>query len=342
MWSVLQSSFHVATVFLLSLVPNSKALTHATYNRNAIGQDFSSFPTPFGPPLPCQGPMGSLIELTPVNACHHIKCPPAPSNSSTAFIVLIGCYDCTFCVKLLQAQQFGYPDTLVHNMNSQALVDMVMGMEEIWQQFVTPSVFTVEATTKLLRKVYHSDARAHIILVPEYYHVTLEKEAGNSCPCACRCRLQLLGHCSHVPIPLLCRSVSILVVVVMGILLIMKHIRGYHIWRRRRNLLREEQGKDSSPSMFNKGAKYTECAICLEKYEKGDLLKILSCSHAYHGKCIDLWLLTQARNKTCPLCMQRVIVAAESPDLDMDGCTEEEEMAEGSREEEAVYNREWQ
>uniref|UniRef100_A0A8C0G3M4 RING-type domain-containing protein n=1 Tax=Chelonoidis abingdonii TaxID=106734 RepID=A0A8C0G3M4_CHEAB len=108
----------------------------------------------------------------------------------------------------------------------------------------------------------------------------------------------------------------------------------------RRNPLREEQGKEPSTSTFNRGAKYTECAICLETYEKGDMLKILSCSHAYHGKCIDLWLLTQTRNKTCPLCMQRVTVAAESPDLDIEGCIEEERDEGNQEDEEDGHNRE--
>uniref|UniRef100_A0A8C3SR35 RING-type E3 ubiquitin transferase n=1 Tax=Chelydra serpentina TaxID=8475 RepID=A0A8C3SR35_CHESE len=316
MWSLLPTP-----LFLLFLVPNGKAFIRAIYNRNSTSQDFSALPALFGPPLPGKGLAGYLIEAMPANACHPIESPPAPRNTSTAFIALIRRYDCTFGAKVRHAQQAGYRAAIVHNVNSQALVDMAIGTEESQQQIEIPSVFTGEATSKLLRKICHSNEGARVILV---------------------CRLQPLGHCSRIPILPVCRAISILVAVVTGILLIVKYTMGYHIWRKRRNPLREEQGKESSGSTFNRGVKYTECAICLETYEKGDMLKILSCSHAYHGKCIDLWLLTQTRNKTCPLCMQRVTVAAESPDLDIEGCIEEERDEGNQEDEEDGHNRERQ
>ncbi|KAM9112308.1 E3 ubiquitin-protein ligase RNF167-like [Pangshura tecta] len=339
---LLQSPFRMLTVFLLFLVPNSKAFLRAIYNHNSTSQDFSALPALSGPLLPGKGLTGYLIVAMPANACHPIESPSAPHNSSTAFVVLIRSYDCTFGAKVQHGQQAGYRAAIVHNVNSQALVDMVIGMEEIQQWIEIPSVFTGEATSKLLRKVCRSDEGAQVILVPESYHIAWEEDAGNSCPHACRCRLQLLGHCSHVSILPVCRAINILVAIVTGILLIVKYTTGYQIWRKRRNPLRKKQRKEPSTSTFNRGTKYTECAICLEMYEKGDMLKILSCSHAYHGKCIDLWLLTQTRNKTCPLCMQRVTVAAESPDLGIERCIEEE-RDEGNREdEEDEHNREWQ
>ncbi|CAG8795566.1 18659_t:CDS:2, partial [Gigaspora margarita] len=44
----------------------------------------------------------------------------------------------------------------------------------------------------------------------------------------------------------------------------------------------------------------TTCAICLEDFRDGDLLRILPCEHEYHTECIDTWL-TQKSSK-CPLC----------------------------------------
>ncbi|XP_067410699.1 E3 ubiquitin-protein ligase RNF167-like [Emydura macquarii macquarii] len=342
MWPLLPSLFHMATVFLLFLVPASKAFLRAIYNRHATSQDFSTLPVLFGPPLPNKGLTGYLIEEMPANACRPLESSPAPSNTSTAIIVLIRRSDGTFGAQVLHSQQAGYRTTIVHNMNSQVLVDMAIGTEEIRQQIEMPSDFTAEATSQRLGKVCRIDRGDHLILVTEYYPFTWEEDAGNSCPRACRCQVQLLGHCSPVPLLPVCRAISILVAIVTGILLIVKYTMGYHSWRMRRNLLREEQGKEFNRSTFNRGARYTECAICLETYEKGDMLKILSCSHAYHSKCIDLWLLTQTRNKTCPLCMQRVIVAAESPDLDIEAHIEEE-RDEGNQEgEEDGYIRERQ
>lgn len=47
------------------------------------------------------------------------------------------------------------------------------------------------------------------------------------------------------------------------------------------------------------------CAICLEDYEEGELLRILGCSelHHFHAECVDQWL---KKNKTCPLCKRSI------------------------------------
>lgn len=49
------------------------------------------------------------------------------------------------------------------------------------------------------------------------------------------------------------------------------------------------------------------CTICLADFEDDDLLKVLSCKHAYHSGCLDSWL---GVNKACPVCAKEV--AAES------------------------------
>ena len=47
-----------------------------------------------------------------------------------------------------------------------------------------------------------------------------------------------------------------------------------------------------------------ECALCLEPYADGELLRHLPCGHAFHQACIDVWLLHKRRGlkRTCPLC----------------------------------------
>uniref|UniRef100_A0A8C0G7Y7 PA domain-containing protein n=1 Tax=Chelonoidis abingdonii TaxID=106734 RepID=A0A8C0G7Y7_CHEAB len=128
---LLQSPFRMVTVFLFFLVPNGKAFIRAIYNQNSTSQEFSAPPALFVPPLPGKGPTGYLIEAMPANACHPIESPPAPRDSSTAFIMLIRSYDCTFGAKVRHSQQDGYRAAIVHNVNSQALVDMAISMEEI-------------------------------------------------------------------------------------------------------------------------------------------------------------------------------------------------------------------
>ena len=42
----------------------------------------------------------------------------------------------------------------------------------------------------------------------------------------------------------------------------------------------------------------TECVICLQPYETGDMLKTLPCLHFFHSSCIDDWL---SHRSTCPV-----------------------------------------
>uniref|UniRef100_A0A8C4TVL7 RING-type E3 ubiquitin transferase n=1 Tax=Falco tinnunculus TaxID=100819 RepID=A0A8C4TVL7_FALTI len=68
----------------------------------------------------------------------------------------------------------------------------------------------------------------------------------------------------------------------------------------------KERRPESPRSTVWGAASYSECAICLQAYEPGKALKLLSCSHAYHRKCIDLWHCAQPGSKTCPLCLRSV------------------------------------
>ncbi|KAK2180426.1 hypothetical protein NP493_443g02039 [Ridgeia piscesae] len=43
----------------------------------------------------------------------------------------------------------------------------------------------------------------------------------------------------------------------------------------------------------------TSCVVCMCDFESRQLLRVLPCSHEFHGKCVDKWLKT---NRTCPIC----------------------------------------
>ena len=73
-----------------------------------------------------------------------------------------------------------------------------------------------------------------------------------------------------------------------------------------------------------------ECAVCLSEFKPGDELRVLPCTHCFHAKCVDQWLLGNGRSRaqsstssrglpTCPLCKTVAVdiscpaVAAPSP-----------------------------
>ncbi|KAL1915387.1 uncharacterized protein VTP21DRAFT_6845 [Calcarisporiella thermophila] len=52
------------------------------------------------------------------------------------------------------------------------------------------------------------------------------------------------------------------------------------------------------------------CAVCLEDYVEGDMLRKLPCDHEFHTECIDPWLTT--KSPTCPLCKLDCLPPGES------------------------------
>ncbi|CAB4312877.1 unnamed protein product [Prunus armeniaca] len=47
----------------------------------------------------------------------------------------------------------------------------------------------------------------------------------------------------------------------------------------------------------------SECSICLGEFKDGEKCRQLECEHAFHGECIDQWLLKKMH---CPLCRATV------------------------------------
>ncbi|CAI5798877.1 Hypothetical predicted protein [Podarcis lilfordi] len=152
---------------LLLCIPSNDALIRAVYNHNGISQDFDALPSHFGPSLHREGLLGHLVEAKPANACQPIDTPPPANSSSTAFIALIQRYDCPFTTKVLHAQQAGYHAAIVHNVDSQALVTMLGENEAVKESVSIPSLFISESASTQLRRIFHYDQTAYIILVPE-------------------------------------------------------------------------------------------------------------------------------------------------------------------------------
>ncbi|XP_077983612.1 RING finger protein 150-like [Glandiceps talaboti] len=48
------------------------------------------------------------------------------------------------------------------------------------------------------------------------------------------------------------------------------------------------------------------CAVCIELYKAGDVIRKLPCKHYFHKGCVDQWLI---EHRTCPMCKLNILKA---------------------------------
>ena len=56
--------------------------------------------------------------------------------------------------------------------------------------------------------------------------------------------------------------------------------------------------------MVGSGPESESCAICVDDFKDGDMMRVLPCSHHFHLECIDEWLINHS--DLCPLCKNQV------------------------------------
>ena len=59
------------------------------------------------------------------------------------------------------------------------------------------------------------------------------------------------------------------------------------------------------------GSTNDTCALCLDDYERGDIVRVLPCRHIFHRECVDQMFLAprqRGRARACPICRQNPLV----------------------------------
>ncbi|XP_058137564.1 E3 ubiquitin-protein ligase ZNRF3 [Dasypus novemcinctus] len=74
----------------------------------------------------------------------------------------------------------------------------------------------------------------------------------------------------------------------------------------------------------------SDCAICLEKYIDGEELRVIPCTHRFHKKCVDPWLL---QHHTCPHCRHNIIEQKGNPGA---VCVETGNLVRGGRQQRVI------
>ncbi|XP_022827191.1 E3 ubiquitin-protein ligase RNF13, partial [Spodoptera litura] len=262
---------------------------------HVIMEEFRDMPASFGNDLPADGLRGFLVAGEPPDGCAPLPKPPTVDNFTGKWIVLLARYNCSFEVKVRNAQTAGYDCAIVHNVNSSDLETMSAKNPE---GIEIPSVFVSDLAGLLLADEYLYTSGFYIMVNGDLpFNIN-----------------------THLLLPF--AIVVVLCLLVILIFMIVKCIKDRR--RARRHRLPSRSLKKIPTCKFSKGDPYDTCAICLDDYQEGERLRVLPCAHAYHAVCIDPWLTQNKR--VCPVCKRRVFAAGERRRLHSDSDTDTEPL----------------
>lgn len=266
--------FHITAVclvlWILHTPSNTIVIVKGPKNQTVREDQDKPASFSFGRPFPKDGLWGHLAYTQPDDGCKPFVRP----DNGTDWIAVMSMSDkCSFAMQVLHAQNALFVAAIVHNNKSDDLIEMT----NTSQRFDIPSTFIGLSSGRMLVQ-FDLRLDVNIFIVEQNYSDDEEL------------LLIILAGVS-----------SFSAVVVLGIVV---GIGIHNCCKNRAQLLSRWKLKRLPLHVFKKGDLYENCAICLEEYNEGDKLRILPCAHAFHSKCIDVWL-TKNR-KTCPLCNETV------------------------------------
>lgn len=248
----------------------------------------------FGPAIPDNGITGYAVKADPEDGCSPMAPPPNATKFhgwTQTFIAVIRrsrregdlpplYSNCTFDVKVLNAQLAGFNAAIVYNWDSEHVFEMSGG--PLSSMVRIPSVFVASSSGLAIIQQYSYEKNFTLTILPSdgLFDPTLY----------------------FLPF-LVVAGASFVILLVFMVVRMCRDRR-----RAQRNRLTRADLRAFPTRKFRKGdpelARYECCAICLEDYVDNDRLRVLPCVHAYHSRCIDEWLLTKKR--VCPVCKQPI------------------------------------
>ncbi|XP_049288312.1 uncharacterized protein LOC125766410 isoform X1 [Anopheles funestus] len=268
---------------MLQLIPCAQAdiLVYQMLNDQII-EEFRDLPATFGGDIPDSGLKVLADRADPPDGCLEMRQAP---NSTSKFAVVIARYNCSFEVKVRNAQQAGYAMVIVHNVGSNDLEHMSANHP---QDLLIPSVFVGEGSGLSIIESYLYD-RGYALVITDDIPFNISNNL-------------------IIPFAIVVGLCFIIMRVLQVLFMIIRCIRERR--RRMRHRLPARVLRRIGIVKFAKGMNFDVCAICLEDFVENERLRVLPCRHAYHAICIDPWLTKNRR--VCPICKRKVIIRGEA------------------------------
>lgn len=235
---------------------------------NGTLKSFSDRVTSFGPHFPEGGLMGHHLFADNPDGC--ISVLPPPSNG-TWFAVMSHSSGCFTADKVLKAQAAGYRAAILYMNRTDELPEDVGDIVD--DKIRIPSTI-----------VGHSCVQ-YLLAYEKHPEVNTFIDENNSTKYFWT--LVLLG-------------IGGIAIVLLGGSFLVWLINRCCAGDKPIGILSRWKLKRLKVHTYRAGDNFEVCAICLEDYKEGERLRILPCAHAFHCRCVDVWL-TENR-KTCPLC----------------------------------------
>lgn len=279
--------YHIRLLLILFGFVGAQAAVIITKDNTSLIYD--SADASFTPKAPSSGMCGILFLGNPSNACSPLTSVLANSDSDSCLqFALVSRGACSFDVKVRNVQDAGFQAVIVaDNMENVDLITMAGNKRGI----AIPAVFISKVAGDVLLQ-YTNDSNAECLILPSYENIGW--------------LVMIISFISLIAIT-----------AVFAICFLIRQQRSSHLRNRRQKQssgisYRAVKGMPSTiyQSKFAGAGSCDVCAVCLEDYEDGAVLRILPCNHRFHCSCIDAWLINW--RAFCPICKQDVVATTSS------------------------------
>lgn len=258
--------------FVLGAIP----LTSATVFLNYLHTSFPDLPAK-SVSLSSYSVCGVLHVADPLDACSPLRIGIQSNTTKQRKVALIIRGGCAFDDKVRKAQNAGFSATIVYDDRDKGnLVYMLINPENI----TLHAVFVSKATGEILKQ-YANEKKGECCIFPSHYESTWT-----------------VLTISFISFVIICTIVVLVFYTPRRI----TYSQGPFYFTQRV----DPETVEALPCFTFSSARSKDyqtqetCAICLEDYKDGEILKVLPCRHEFHSSCVVSWLTKSGT--FCPVC----------------------------------------